>query len=232
MTADEIHGALTVALEPVRNPAPTFEAEEHRYTLFGRELPSVTTILGDVYPPKVFDRAAWDSAAEFGTFVHEAIDLALADDLDRSCLTSSEANCVDAALAFLRDADLRPVLSEVRIVNVAEWYAGTVDIIAADPTARLYVVDWKTGSPRASHALQTAAYRQAVVSKLVEAHGIDPEPWVSLGVSPQWQSTKRLAVYLDKVSGRYKIDSHVEKTDWAYFKAALLVRRFREEVAA
>lgn len=108
-----------------------------------------------------------DRAAARGTDVHRyAEQLVRGDAID---VPDDIAGYVDAAVAFMNDWRINPVLTEALVASRRHMYCGTVDLVADLPDGRRAIMDYKTGKqlrrnekgvyPEA--ALQLAAYRHA-----------------------------------------------------------------------
>lgn len=142
-----------------------FDAEQHRYTLNGRHVPSVTQVLD---PLNVLDGIPWDvleAAREFGNHVHAACHLFNLDDLDWSSLDSVLASYVRGYQRFLIETGFVVLASEERVASVGCMYAGTLDLRGVLPQRkrkRRALIDIKSTAvlPR-TVGPQTAAYDRA-----------------------------------------------------------------------
>lgn len=141
-----------------------FDAATHRYTLAGRDLPSVTQVLASVgiidyshLPPDVRSMAL-----ERGRAVHEAIALDLEGDLDEESI-SEIAGYVQAARSARRELGVDVAIDgwEIRRYHGTFLYAGTIDLLAGD-----VVVDWKTNQAEYWVRFQLAAYAALVCGPL------------------------------------------------------------------
>lgn len=187
-------------------PKLRFDADQHRYWLDGRELPSVTTVLkgvGIIDPSKY----AGGDAALRGTYVAEATAMfdrgGLADDMMDPRLIPYLA----AWELFIRENHVEMILIEERVWNRNYMYAGTLDRTMVFQNHH-WLIDIKTGARERWHALQTAAYLRALQQ--------GPYPY------------KRGAVYL-KPDGTYRLDVHDSPDDWDVFLAALAVHNWKEK---
>jgi hypothetical protein len=155
-------------------PALTFDPIDHRYTLTGTPVHSVTQIL-NVTGAIDFSRvpeAVLAEARDRGTAVHRALQLVndgrltnpsgpIWGDLDLDHFEQSRpewAGYVHSWLALVQTGRLRPMFCEHRVGNFAPRYAGTLDWLGVlDTEAAL--LDFATGDPAdAAKHLQTAAY--------------------------------------------------------------------------
>ena len=165
--------------------ALTFDEARHRYTLDGRSVPGVTTIIGrglpkpglpywaantvaqyaQENPGASYDemrRAPWaerDRAAVRGTEVHAyAEQVAHGDEVD---VPAHLAPYVQGAVDVLDGLSIEPIHTEVQLASRAHWYAGTADLFAR-MDGQTVLLDWKTSkSIHGSYALQLAAYARA-----------------------------------------------------------------------
>ena len=189
-----------------------FDEATHTYTLDGKVLPSVTTVLKPLYsfdgiPPEVVERKR-----QIGKAVHKAIELDLADDLNAASLAPEVAPYFAAWVRF--KVEFRPESqgggSEVRVHTAS--YAGTVDLI----TGRVghgdtWVIDFKTSAQVGPVvALQTAAYAHAAHEMGAVPHG-----------------PKRAALHL-LPTGRYKLIEHKDRNDIRVFQSLLITHQWRQ----
>lgn len=191
------------------------------YSLGGIEVPRVTSILDgiesdswlDGWRRKVGAREAdkiRENAAAFGTRVHALITGA---EVER--VSDDERACAQGALDWLYK-NVDEVLSyELRMVDSALGFGGTVDAIVRMNNGALAVIDWKTSkklSPR--HNLQTAAY-----AMLARAAGYDVD--------------ERYVVRLWKDQpGRVSTRVCSNPADYDAFRAAVTIWHWRHPGAA
>lgn len=149
-----------------------FDKKNHRYTLAGEVIPSVTTVLG-VWRPIPNFMLFEDSfvlACQFGTFVHEATE---ADDLGRERDPEIVGGVYDAAdlWGYFMEASAAEVIAvEQRIYSAEWWYAGTIDRIL-NIGGKVTVVDIKTSALNIKGKIQVAAYIMALREHGVEVDG-------------------------------------------------------------
>ena len=132
-----------------------FNEERHEYSIGGRVLPNVTSILERVgivdysfIPP-----ATRDMALERGSAVHAAIALDLEGDLDEASVEPI-MGYVEAARAARRDLGVeKPEAFEKRGYHPQYLYAGTLDLVTPE-----ILLDWKTNGAEWWVRLQIAAY--------------------------------------------------------------------------
>lgn len=145
-----------------------FRPSDHTYWCDARRLLSATEMLRMVgyIDPTWFT----DAAREFGSHVHQAIALALADDLDWLSLDAAQRLRVEQALRFLAEREVEIDAVEQPLFDEVLGIAGTPDVVGSwmTPRGRRHVViDWKTGDPQAWHPLQLAIYRDLIYRDFV-----------------------------------------------------------------
>lgn len=178
-----------------------FDEAAHRYTLDGRELVSVTQVLSDAG----FIDGRWfnDEAAWRGTYVHAAVQMHHAGELDESALEPATRPFFDAYLRFRAESGFTVLASEERVFDPALGYAGTLDLRGQFPPwgeSRTDVVDIKTGAIPPWVGYQTAAYARLVP-------GLRRRRW---------------ALHL-RDDGTYRLEPLTKVTDERVFLAALTV---------
>ena len=135
-----------------------FNEELHQYSVDGRIIPSVTTIISAVglYEFDFVSSETLAVAAERGRAVHSMIEYYEQGDLDESTIDPELQGYFDAYLALKRDGHLpdHPKRIEYRTWSEKYDYAGCID--------QEFEGDWlndhKTGSPSPVHGLQLSAY--------------------------------------------------------------------------
>jgi hypothetical protein len=139
-----------------------FDPVAHRYTLGGREMPSVTTILRGMddfsrVPPAVLERAG-----DRGTRVHKACSLDVLGILDPATVDDEVAPYLAQFRKFLRESGFVPTLTECQVYDKHRWYAGTLDLFGDLPDCKDVQIDIKSGAIPRSVGPQTAAYACAL----------------------------------------------------------------------
>ena len=137
-------------------PIPEFDEGSHRYSHEGRPYQSVTQILTGLkltppYPPDTGQQAR-------GTAIHRAAELAVWDRLDDSRTSQEILPYIEGLRVKMAEMKIRPILTEVRGVHLAECYAGTTDLLCTVFDAELAIIDYKSGTPPRCVQLQTAGY--------------------------------------------------------------------------
>lgn len=194
-------------------PQLQFDAALHRYTLDGRELPSVTTILREA---GLIDGSFWtDEARLRGEYLHAAIALHNEGDLDINALDPKLVPYFRGYERFLEETRVEVEHTERRVCDEGLGYAGTLDLIVAwmtesgERVARRGLVDVKTGSVPPSVGPQTAAYLRCARTFL-----------------PLGAPVYRFALHLPG-DGSYRLVPLTNTQDEADFLAALRVAHFR-----
>jgi hypothetical protein len=181
----------------------------------GTIIPSATTILQGIFPPRF---PYPPSAAMRGIRGHRATQFFDEDDLDEEGLDPLVAGYLAGWKKFRRETGFVPTAIEKKVYNELYGYAGTLDRTGTFPNhvaenqdggntsrSRPAVVDIKTGGFVFWHPLQTAAYALC----LEEPHD-------------------RYCVYL-KHDGTYSMESHRDRKDAQVFLAAVTIYKIRKE---
>jgi hypothetical protein len=191
------------AVIPFASEPLLFEPDGHRYSVGGRVLPSVTTVLQD---QGLID-SEWftDDARDRGTRVHLASRMLDDDELDEDSIDESIAPYVTAYRKFLALTQPEWIYIEHRVFDLQHWYAGTLDRAGIVNGVRM-LIDIKTGGFPKSSGPQTAAYKR----RLPDAH--------------TW---KRAALQL-KADETFVLHPLTERSDEAVFLAALSVYGWKQ----
>lgn len=137
----------------------TFDPELHEYRWNGQPVPSVTQVIGAVWPELYAHSSQYAMAR--GSAVHAAIESDIRGELADWMLTSEIEGYVQAARACRRDLGIEIELNETRLYSAIYGYAGTLDI-KGRIGKRNTLLDWKSGNPGWQCGPQTAAYAQAL----------------------------------------------------------------------
>lgn len=181
----------------------TFDAKRHLYTLDGVPVPSVTKVLGVVFSQFTSPASA---AADFGSAVHAATE---AEDNGEPVFNLAVAKHLGAWVRFKKESGFDPTLVEHRTYHPIYGYACTIDRLG-EIHGYPWVIEIKTGQVYPEHPLQTAAQREALISR-----------------GETTLHAKRAAVYL-RDDGTYRLIEHPEaQGDFETFLAALRVYRFK-----
>lgn len=145
-----------------------FDPVAHRYTLDGRELPSVTQILGRYEDWSAIPPGIREAALARGRRIHAACALMLDGFIGPHDSGDDIAPYLVQFERFLAESGFVATLSEERVFSERLHYAGTLDMYGYLPKRRLVLIDIKTGSVPRSAGPQTAAYARAL--KECEGH--------------------------------------------------------------
>ena len=149
----------------IATPGLEFSEADHVYRLYGRPIPSVTSVIRDNRLGPDFSRVPADSlqrARDLGTAVHAALHYADEGTLDETTVDPAVAPYLAAWRAFRAARGVVIVEMERRYADVTYRFGGTLDrIVVADvmdigPRRRV-VCDVKTGGVEGAN-YQTAAY--------------------------------------------------------------------------
>lgn len=187
-----------------------FRASDHTYWSDTRRLLSATEMLrmvGYIDP-------SWytDAARERGTYVHQAIALDLAGDLDEATLDPSLVGYLAQARLFLARYDVQIDTAEQPLFDEVLGVAGTPDVVGSWMTARgrrPVVIDWKTGDPQAWHPLQLAIYRDLVYRDFIVKSVTDG------------RLSDRVGVYLSAED--YRVREYTDPRDMSKARAVITI---------
>jgi hypothetical protein len=182
-----------------------FDEARHEYSVAGRRLPSVTQILSILQdfggvPAEVLARAA-----EFGSHVHQAVDLYNKRTLDEASLDPALAPYLADWQKFLADSGAQVTASELRLCHPTLHFAGTLDV-AALMGRKSVLIDVKTGVVPRTVGPQLAAY-----AELFRVNG--------------GRVDRRLCVQL--TGDGYRVTECKDPADWSVFMSCLNVLRFK-----
>jgi hypothetical protein len=194
----------------VFDDAVLFDAERHRYTHDGVDLPSVTTVLKCWSPISKVPDWKLEDARLRGELVHAATAFLDEDDLDLSSVDDEVMGYLEGWRKFRRDYSFVPTMIERRLAHLRWGYAGTPDRFgewAYKGYVRSVLIDIKTGFEDPTHGPQTAAYAQAIQDSGTRV-------------------TQRATVYLSP--GDYRVETYTGMQDWTIFMAALQWHRWKQ----
>ena len=173
-----------------------------------RWLPRVTSVIARWYPflqpPEVLALAG-----ARGTAVHKATHIIDADPsgLDWTTVDAPLVGYLKAYQKFLVECAATPLEREFPVFNVLQGYVGTPDGVYAMRFEKggegESILDLKSGMPRTTHALQTAAYEEPARKRFGRR-----KPFA------------RHTLYL-KPDGEYKLEQHINPRDYPAFLGLL-----------
>ena len=112
---------------------------------------------------KAYPKRIWDQAAEDGREAHRYIAALLGSGGSINNAPEHLRPAVEAAVDWLEEMQIVPVMPECVVWHPEHQYAGTVDLVGRNSTRGLVVVDWKRSSGiYDDHEYQVAAYAEAV----------------------------------------------------------------------
>lgn len=193
---------------------PTFDEALHRYTVQGREVPSVTQILkpltdltyGQISP------SILKAAADFGTAVHACTEYLDEGDLDDETVDEVWRPYLDAYVAWKET--MRPTIERIEWCLACSKFAGTIDRVATIAGDR-WVIDIKTTSQIHPHVgVQLAPYEALSYA-------------ASGGEGPRF---RRAALQL-RGDGTFRFTEFTDPSDAACFTALLGIHNWRKNHA-
>ena len=152
-------------------PEIVFNNEGHIYTVDGKIIPSVTTIIKEC---GLID-TTWfnDTATTRGTYVHQATELLDRDDLDEASLDPVLVPYVDVYKRFKDETGFCINDIEKIVYNSTYGYIGTLDRTGRFPNDKINsIIDIKTGQPARWHGVQLAAYALCFGSEIFNRYGL------------------------------------------------------------
>ena len=187
-----------------------FDAESHTYRYEGVVIPSVTQILGAVFPdlygavpPAILARKA-----ALGVAVHTAVELHLVGALEGYDLHPDTVPYIESFKRWALVNKVEPLELECRFYSRL-GFAGTFDFLGTVNGEPL-LLDWKTtAEPKRTHSIQTAGY--------------------SIGYSPRGQF-RRGALYLKASGAPAELIRHANDGDIADWMAVLRVFNLKEKM--
>jgi len=198
-------------------PILQFDSAEHRYTMDGVRVPSVTQVLGPLYSFAGISRDVLNAKAALGTALHRACELLDKDDLDEDsdagrAALEPIAGYLNGYKKFKSEKRLVILANEQRLFHPVHRYAGQIDRSYA-MEGHVWDVDLKsTVAISPIVALQTAAY-----TEMLRANG-------------RTQTARRGALQLFP-DGNYKLHEFTDPSDFTVFLSLLTVQRFKERHA-
>lgn len=185
----------------------TFDRPTHTYQWNGETVPSVTQILGQLTDLSMIPRDVLERKRQIGTWVHEAIELDLAGDLDESSIGDDWSGYFKGWRKFQAESGFVMLENEQKVYSPKYRYAGTLDLFGDLPKLGRSLIDTKcTATIYPAVGPQTAAY--------AEARGT--------------QKAKRFALQL-KPNGTYNLHPCADRGDFGVFAAALTLFNWRKQ---
>jgi hypothetical protein len=186
-----------------------FEPTGHTYSIAGRRIPGVTSVIEPLERFIGVDPAVLEYASERGRAVHLACDLVDEDDLDREALDPVLVPYVEAYERFR--SELRPEWEAVEQVVYSEryGYAGRLDRAGC-----LYGI--KNQAPRVVLDIKTVAALSPVTGLQLAAYAEAYDP------DRRRTPPRRFALQI-KPDGTYRLQEYRERSDLSVFLAQLTI---------
>jgi len=195
-----------------------FDPSSHTYSLDGRKLPNVTSILSPLSVYAGIPQHLLEAAAQRGNDVHKACELYLWDLLDEESLCDEYKSYLAGFKKFLHETRFQAEQVEERVYHKTLLYAGTLDmggLLPSGKKTRRALIDIKTTfALLASVGPQTAAYAEA---------------WNSMHDKDQ-HFVERFGLQL-KADGTYKMLPFNHPSDMTIFRSCLNVHNFMRKAA-
>jgi hypothetical protein len=199
-------------------PEFIYNDERHEYTLDGRKLPNVTTIIENA---GLVDTTWYNEQALLrGKAAHEAIKYLHDDDLDENSLDNVVKPFIEGLKLFNAQNPREIILFETPCYHRLYLYAGTPDEFSIwndEPC----VIDYKTGSMPKWAALQTAAYSDLLCNNMKVVQAIMK--------TKAKKMPRRYGLEL-KADGSYKLHRFDNRNDFNVFLSALNINNWKESI--
>jgi hypothetical protein len=193
----------------------TFDENKHEYKFDGIIIPSVTQIIGDIFPISDFiSKDLLKEKADLGKKIHSTTELYDRGTLDVDKLHPILKAYLDSWVKFRKDFNVQFDLDsfseqiETLLYHSVYKFAGRVDRIPFVDKERC-IIDIKSGMEQKTHALQTAAYAM-LANQLLDR---------------KFKIKKRYAVYLSETG--YKVIEHKNTNDENVFLSCLTIYNYR-----
>jgi hypothetical protein len=193
----------------------TFDELKHEYKVNGLIYPSVTKIIGDIFPISDFiSKELLEQKADLGKKIHSTTELYDKGTLDVDKLHPTLKTYLDSWIKFRKDFNVQFDLDsfseqiETLLYHSVYKFAGRVDRIPFVDKERC-IIDLKSGTEQKTHSLQTAAYAM-LANQLLDR---------------KFKIKKRYAVYLSETG--YKVTEHKNTNDENIFLSCLTIYNYR-----
>lgn len=192
---------------------PTLDPIAHTYTLDGKVVPGVTSILAanGFYEFPFVSPADLAHASQRGRDVHLAAELHDRGELDYTTITDEVAPYFEGWLMFRsHHPELEIIANEQILFHRGLFFAGTLDRVFRRGKTKI-LGDIKTGMELPAAALQTSAYQAAYNERLPATRHL----------------TKRASIHLT-ATGKFRYVEHDNPQDFRAFCAALTLYNWRK----
>jgi PD-(D/E)XK nuclease superfamily len=155
-----------------------FDPESHSYTLNGALVPSVTEVLSS----EGLNSFEWCTERDKarGSAVHKIAELLAGSPIKGTTVDEIISNSRwapeetapalvgygRAAVLYLMESGIKPVLVEARVGSARLNLAGTLDLYGIMPDKDRRLIDFKSGQPREAANVQTALYAELLKETL------------------------------------------------------------------
>ena len=188
-----------------------FDEERHEYSVDGRKLPGVTSLLSPLVDFSMVPRETLERARQLGQAVHKMTELYDQDDLDEDSLSDELRPFLTGWMRFRTECHFEPLTIERRMHHPLYRYAGTSDRTGV-VKGRIAVIDIKKMFVLGAHiGPQLAAYE-----KLHQSEGLQVVDRYALGLRPD---------------GSYRLQPFTDPLDWQCFLSHLTIRNWKTKHA-
>lgn len=195
----------------------TFDPIQHSYTLGGRRLPNVTSIMEPLVDYSRIPAQILAAAAERGNYVHKACEMYLWETLDEESMTEEFKPYLTAFKLFLRETGFIAEHIEERVYHKTLLYAGTMDLGGILPGKG------RKGDKRALIDIKTTFKLMASVGPQTAAYA---DAWASHRPKEQ-HFEERYGLQLKK-DGTYKLQPFKSLNDSNVFRSCLAIYNFMQ----
>lgn len=192
-------------------PNLTFNDSEHQYTLNGRAVPSVTTILAPLTDLSHIPKEVLARKCLLGTALHQAIEYYLQNDLELDSVHPDVMPYFQAFLKFMTESRFQVEQVEARVCSLKLGYAGTYDLKGILNGKRVLIDTKSVASLGVAVGPQLAAYQQA-------HHELFPHNKI----------VQRFALHL-KPDGSYRLPEYRDQRDFEIFKSCLNIYHWKQQ---
>jgi hypothetical protein len=180
-----------------------FDPATHTYTLSGKRIPGVTTVLKRISRElyRHVDKELMERAAALGTAVHKLIELDIAGTLDEEALAEVLVPYLHSWRRFMATSGFVPVLSEEIVWSERYGYAGQLDLFGEFPDCIALVDAKRCAQVPITAGPQTAGYEIALRER--HPHLFVPgKPFKRFALQLNTDGTHRLVPFTDPDDAR------------------------------
>lgn len=184
-----------------------FDKPTHTYRWNGQIVPSVTQVLAQLSDFSMVRPDVLERKRQIGQWVHKAIELDLADDLDEESIGDDWRGYFNGWRKFRAESGFVASASEQQVYSEKYRFAGTLDLAGELPKAGTAIIDAKcTTMIYPTVGPQVAAYS--------EAAGCPKAKRFALQLSPD---------------GKYELHPLTDRGNFGVFLAALTLHNWRKQ---